>query len=171
MNCSIETFQIEIPIGLLEIDYCLNGLHKTELKRIDLKSNPLKIHLINPKQIESKTTNECFKYFENYFTIRKKNELKPSICWSSICKANTFKERVLKELYQSKIGDQLSYRELSQLAGSLNAQRAVGTIMKQNPIIIIIPCHRVIKSNKEIGNYNSGGADVKQWLLDHEISF
>ena len=56
MNCSIETFQIEIPIGLLEIDYCLNGLHKTELKRIDLKSNPLKIHLINPKQIESKTT-------------------------------------------------------------------------------------------------------------------
>ena len=51
----------------------------------------------------------------------------------------------------------------------LGAVRAVGSAMSNNPIGIIIPCHRVIKSNGQFGNYAKGEKnDVKKWLLEYE---
>ena len=49
------------------------------------------------------------------------------------------------------------------------AARAVGTAMSNNPIQIIVPCHRVIKSDGSFGNYAKGcRKGVKKWLLNHE---
>ncbi|MEN2985217.1 MAG: methylated-DNA--[protein]-cysteine S-methyltransferase, partial [Thermodesulfovibrionaceae bacterium] len=45
--------------------------------------------------------------------------------------------------------------------------RAVGQALKRNPLPIIIPCHRVIKSNGELGGY-SLGVETKKWLVEHE---
>ena len=51
----------------------------------------------------------------------------------------------------------------------LGASRAVGTAMSNNPISIIVPCHRVIKSDGQLGNYAKGCRNnVKKWLLNHE---
>lgn len=75
----------------------------------------------------------------------------------------------LKEL--TKPGDQISYKGLSQLAvGNSKSSRAVGTAMRNNPFPIIIPCHRVIKSNGDHGNY-SGGKNIKPLLLSFEDNF
>lgn len=66
-------------------------------------------------------------------------------------------------------GHTVSYGELAMLAGrSEKHSRAVGHAMRTNPVILIIPCHRVLLSSGAIGNYSAGGATVKQWLLDHE---
>ena len=43
--------------------------------------------------------------------------------------------------------------------------------MRKNPIILVIPCHRVIKSDDSLGNYSGGGANVKEILIHYEKSF
>lgn len=56
------------------------------------------------------------------------------------------------------------------MAGNERASRAVGTAMAKNDIAIIIPCHRVVKSDGKIGNYG-GGSSMKAYLLDMEAGF
>lgn len=67
----------------------------------------------------------------------------------------TFKERALKAVEAIPKGKVLTYKQVATKAGSPRAARAVGTIMKNN-FDPTIPCHRVIKSNGEIGEYNRG---------------
>lgn len=69
-------------------------------------------------------------------------------------------------------GRTVSYGELAILSGGTSkASRAVGQAMRNNPVMIIVPCHRVILSSGALGNYSSGEKNiVKQWLLSHEGS-
>lgn len=63
-------------------------------------------------------------------------------------------------------GKTISYGDLAQLAGSPNAFRAVGTALAQNPIPLIIPCHRIIRSDGKIGNFTAfGRSSLKRKLL------
>ena len=82
---------------------------------------------------------------------------------------NSFKSRVLKSLYDTKTGDVMSYKELAEINNS-KANRAVGTIMAQNKIPIIIPCHRITKSDGSVGNYYYG-SKMKENLLLHEAEY
>lgn len=80
-----------------------------------------------------------------------------------------FQRRVLLACYGIKEGETVSYKELAKRAGRPKAYRAVGTIMKNNPFPITIPCHRVIKSDGNLGNYSgTGGAERKRELLAKE---
>ncbi|MBN2876452.1 MAG: methylated-DNA--[protein]-cysteine S-methyltransferase [Bacilli bacterium] len=79
----------------------------------------------------------------------------------------SFQTQVLRTLSEVQYGEIISYKELAIRAGNPNAFRAVGSVCKSNPLPIIIPCHRVIKSNGEIGFYN-GGVKTKKRLLDLE---
>jgi len=79
----------------------------------------------------------------------------------------TFKERVLHVVRGIPKGSTLSYKEVAQRAGSLHGARAVGTIMKEN-YDETVPCHRVIRSDGKIGEYNRGGGDTKEKLLHDE---
>jgi len=67
----------------------------------------------------------------------------------------TFTEKVLKVVSKIPKGKTLSYKQVAEKAGSPKAFRAVGSILKKN-YLPEIPCHRVIKSNGEIGEYNRG---------------
>ncbi|XP_068807516.1 methylated-DNA--protein-cysteine methyltransferase isoform X4 [Struthio camelus] len=80
----------------------------------------------------------------------------------------SFTRQVLWTLLNDvKFGEAISYKQLAALAGNSKAARAVGGAMRSNPIPIIIPCHRVIRSSGETGNYG-GGNLMKEWLLSHE---
>lgn len=68
---------------------------------------------------------------------------------------NSFSERVLKAVRKIPAGKTLTYKEVAKLAGSKKAFRAVGNILNKN-YNPEIPCHRVIKTNGEIGGYNRG---------------
>ncbi len=82
---------------------------------------------------------------------------------------NSFYGRVYKEAQNIKYGTTVSYKELATELNS-RAVRAVGTAMKNNPYSVVIPCHRVIKSNGELGAYYNG-LDMKEQLLDLEAEF
>ena len=68
-----------------------------------------------------------------------------------------FKTRVCEIVKKIPAGKTLSYRRVAKLAGSPNAARAVGSIMRKNSDTKI-PCHRVIRADGAVGDYNRGGA-------------
>ena len=67
-------------------------------------------------------------------------------------------------------GSTVSYGGLAELSGSTSkASRAVGQAMRTNPVMVIVPCHRVLPSSGALGNYSGGCKNsVKAWLLKHE---
>ena len=69
-----------------------------------------------------------------------------------------FQKMVWKELQKIPYGKTKSYSEIAAAAGNKNAQRAIGSACNKNPIMIIIPCHRVVSKNGNIGGfaYDSG---------------
>jgi methylated-DNA-[protein]-cysteine S-methyltransferase len=64
-------------------------------------------------------------------------------------------------------GHTVSYKELAERTGNPKASRAVGSAMATNPIPIVVPCHRVLRTGGALGGYG-GGLDTKVWLLRHE---
>ncbi len=78
-----------------------------------------------------------------------------------------FQRAVLAAAAQIPYGETASYREMAIAAGSPGAVRAAGTAMGANPVPLLIPCHRVIRSDGTPGLYG-GGEPLKRWLLDFE---
>lgn len=78
-----------------------------------------------------------------------------------------FQQSVWKALRKIKDGTTISYAELARRIGKPKAVRAAGLANGQNPISIVVPCHRVIGSDGSLTGYG-GGLERKQWLLAHE---
>jgi len=79
----------------------------------------------------------------------------------------TFKDRVLLVVSKISKGKTVSYKEVAKKVGNEKAARAVGNIMKANKDKKI-PCHRVIKSDGSLGDYNRGGSKAKEKILKKE---
>lgn len=84
-------------------------------------------------------------------------------------KGSPFTQAILKNLLQIPYGTSLSYQQLAILAGFPKAYRAAGTTLSRNPFLLLLPCHRVIRSNGLSGDYAWGKAN-KEWLLKFEKS-
>lgn len=67
-----------------------------------------------------------------------------------------FASKVYRVVLSIPLGQVRSYKWVAKQAGSPGACRAVGQILKRNPYPLIIPCHRVVSSNRKIGGYNLG---------------
>ena len=78
-----------------------------------------------------------------------------------------FQTRVWQELTEIPYGTTWSYGQLAKRLGNPNASRAVGLANGQNPISILVPCHRVIGADGSLTGYG-GGLERKHWLLTHE---
>jgi methylated-DNA-[protein]-cysteine S-methyltransferase len=78
-----------------------------------------------------------------------------------------FQREVWKHLREIPAGTTISYGELARRVGRPSASRAVGLANGSNPIALIVPCHRVIRTGGALGGYGYG-LDYKRWLLDHE---
>jgi methylated-DNA-[protein]-cysteine S-methyltransferase len=78
-----------------------------------------------------------------------------------------FQRRVWLALAAIPFGETRSYGGLAGEAGAANAYRAVGAACGANPIVIVVPCHRVIGSDGGLHGFG-GGLDLKAWLLRHE---
>lgn len=81
--------------------------------------------------------------------------------------ARGFRRTVLEHLVQIGYGATESYTEVALAAGSPRAVRAVGTACATNPLPIVVPCHRVVRSDGALGGY-LGGLDAKTTLLQLE---
>ena len=76
-------------------------------------------------------------------------------------------EKVYKKLLEVPKGKVTTYGELAKAIGLKNGQRVIGRIMSKNPYPVIVPCHRVIKSDGKIGGY-AWGEKVKAKMLSNE---
>ncbi|HVF53362.1 MAG TPA: MGMT family protein, partial [Actinomycetota bacterium] len=66
-------------------------------------------------------------------------------------------------------GKTISYRELAESAGRPRAIRAAGTTCGKNRVAPFVPCHRIVRTGGDVGNYGYG-VDSKRWLLEHEAN-
>ena len=77
-----------------------------------------------------------------------------------------FRRSVLQVLVDVPYGQVVTYRDLAERTGRPAASRAVGGAMASNPVLIIVPCHRVLQTGGGLGGYSgAGGLDTKRTLL------
>jgi methylated-DNA-[protein]-cysteine S-methyltransferase len=78
-----------------------------------------------------------------------------------------FQRTVLRETVKVPAGHYTTYSRLAARAGRPRAARAAGNALHDNPVAIIVPCHRVLRGDGSLGGY-AGGLEAKSWLLRHE---
>lgn len=83
--------------------------------------------------------------------------------------AHGFRLDVLHHLQEIPAGTTESYTQVANATGRPRAVRAVGSACGSNPLPIVIPCHRVLRSDGSLGGY-LGGLPAKEWLLAHEAA-
>jgi len=83
-------------------------------------------------------------------------------------KLTKFQWKVLDVTAKIPLGETRTYKWVAEQVGSPNAVRAVGQALRRNPFPVIIPCHRVIKSDGTLGGYAGGSGDRKADLLATE---
>lgn len=142
---------LDTPIGILEIK----------------ASDTALTHLIFPDQAdqtcqENGIIAHCCQQLDEYFNHKRilfDLPLDP--------KGTTFQKQVWSCLTQIPFGQAICYQDIADQLNNPKAVRAVGAANGQNPISIIVPCHRVIGKNRSLTGY-AGGLHRKAWLLDHE---
>lgn len=125
-----------------------------------------KIELIS-QHLENTFDSETKKYFDIIYSYLFGNLKRIPEIFFNFPGKTKFAKNVYEELYKTKKGNTITYKELALKAGNSKAYRAVGVLMKNNPLPIIIPCHRVIKSDGSLGGFSAGIA-WKQYLLNIE---
>lgn len=83
-------------------------------------------------------------------------------------KVSPYRRKVLDALAKVPYAHTVTYKDLALATDNPQAARAVGSAMRTNPIMLVIPCHRVLKSDGSLGNYSAGGPANKDWLLSFE---
>lgn len=80
-----------------------------------------------------------------------------------------FQRAVWQACAQIPYGTTVTYGQLAAKIGRPKAARAIGMAMHDNPIVIVVPCHRVVGASGKLTGF-AGGLDVKAWLLEHELA-
>lgn len=78
-----------------------------------------------------------------------------------------FSQAAWRAMRKIRPGRVLTYAELAERAGSFAAVRAAGSACAKNAIVLVVPCHRIVKTGGALGNY-AYGVGIKEWLLRHE---
>lgn len=147
----MEKSYYKSPIGTLEIISENNKL--VSLKLVDC---------CEKTTVETDFIKDMKKQLDEYFSGKRK------VFDIKINPAGTdFQKLVWKELQNIPYGKTKSYSEVAESIGNKNTQRAIGNACNKNPIKIIIPCHRVVSKNNNLGGY-AYGSIIKQKLLNVE---
>ena len=84
-------------------------------------------------------------------------------------KGTPFQKKIWAATTSIPYGKTASYKEVAVLAGFKRAWRAAGSALNKNPILLVVPCHRVIKSNGDFGKFGGGEKlEVKKFLINME---
>ncbi len=120
---------------------------------------------INGIKNETPLIIETYKQLNEYFAGERTNFNVPLSLDGTL-----FQTKVWKELMKIPYGQIVSYKYIAEKIGNPNASRAVGLANNKNKIAIIVPCHRVIGSNKKLVGY-AGGLDIKKYLINLEQKY
>lgn len=145
---------IKTPLGIAQIKGDSKGI-----SMVSILSSEKHTSKIIPKPLQ-----ECVNQLQEYFEgTRKEFNLKLNLIGTE------FQKKIWTLLLKISFGKTISYLELSKRYGNVKAIRAVANAIGKNPLLIIIPCHRIIGSDGSLTGY-AGGLLRKEWLINHENS-
>jgi methylated-DNA-[protein]-cysteine S-methyltransferase len=150
--------------------------YRSDIGLLEIIGSETSIKVVNFIEGETETTDPtqaelppeivaCLAQFDDYFRGERRDfslRLEPA--------GTGFQKAVWSQLGTIPYGQTVSYLDIARQVGNEKAVRAVGAANGQNPIVIIVPCHRVVGSNGQLTGYG-GGLWRKAWLLNHEKKF
>ncbi len=142
-------------VGLVRVAYASEG-HDTVLQSLADRISPR--ILLAPGRLDT-----AARQLDEYFAATR-HEFSVPLDWRL---SAGFRVAVLRHLPEIGYGHTASYAAVAKLAGNPNAVRAVGSACATNPLPVVVPCHRVVRSDGALGGY-LGGADAKRALLTLE---
>jgi methylated-DNA-[protein]-cysteine S-methyltransferase len=144
------------PRGLVRVAYTEPGSEDDVLEDLAARVSPRMLEA--PERLDE-PRRELDEYFGGY---RKEFDL--PIDWSIL---RGFTLKVLRETARIDFGELRSYAEVATAAGSPRAVRAAGNALGANPMPVVVPCHRVVRTGGALGGY-TGGVERKEFLLHLE---
>ena len=144
----------ESPIGTM-VMCCEDG----KLTDLCMEKN---FNVIGLKRKESEVFDLCRKQLDEYFAGSRKEFSVPLDL-----RGSEFRHKVWKVLETIPYGETVTYHDVAAAIGKPLAYRAVGCACRGNPVLIMLPCHRVLGYKGNIGGY-SAGVEMKQYLLELE---
>ena len=152
-----NSYSFQSPIGFLTIceqDNQLTRLYLDNQDRGILQSRNFEYH--------SYFLHEVYHQLNEYFAGKRKIFDLPVDG-----KGNSFQKAVWRELQKIPYGETRSYEDIAVAIGNKKAVRAIGQANGRNPIMIVVPCHRVIRKNGDISGF-ACGVEAKRYLLNLE---
>lgn len=161
----VHTAELDSPIGRLRIASTERGLAYLELPRASGRGllGWMRRHAADAKPVAGFETNrraiaEILEYLDGK---RTDFDLALDI------RATPFEQAVYRELARIPYGETRTYADLASAIGRPTAFRAVGAASGANPIALVLPCHRVVRTGGKLGGY-AGGVELKARLLAME---
>lgn len=152
-----NSYSFQSPIGFLTIceqDNQLTRLYLDNQDRGILQSRNFEYH--------SDFLHEVYHQLNEYFAGKRKIFDLPVDS-----KGTAFQKAVWRELQKTPYGETRSYEDIAVAIGNKKAVRAIGQANGRNPIMIVVPCHRVIRKNGDISGF-ACGVEAKRYLLNLE---
>lgn len=144
-------------LGLVRVAYASEG-HDTVLQSLADRISPR--ILLAPGRLDT-----AARQLDEYFAGKRRDFGVP-LDWRL---SGGFRNTVLRHLPEIGYGHTASYAAVAKLAGNPNAVRAVGSACATNPLPVVVPCHRVVRSDGAMGGY-LGGVEAKRILLTLEAA-
>jgi methylated-DNA-[protein]-cysteine S-methyltransferase len=144
-------------LGLVRVAYSVED-HEAVLQALADQISPR--ILLAPSRLDA-SVRELEEYFEG-----RRHTFDLQLDWRL---SEGFRSTVLHALPSIGYGQTASYAAVAQLTGNPRAVRAVGSACATNPLPVVVPCHRVVRSDGAMGGY-LGGVDAKRTLLDLEAA-
>jgi methylated-DNA-[protein]-cysteine S-methyltransferase len=155
----------ESPFGPLLLAASRRGLVRVAFPEEDVDSVLERLaRRVSPRIVQTPAPlDPVRRELDEYFSGRRR-EFELDLDWTLV---GRFGRRVLKVTSEIPYGGVQSYGEVAADAGSPRGSRAAGNALGSNPIPIVIPCHRVLRTGGALGGYG-GGLERKRWLLELE---
>lgn len=163
----VAVTSMDTPIGKLLLLATPRGLVRIAFEEEDRDDVLTEVseHL-SPRILEMQSRlDPARRELEQYFEGRLRDFEVP-VDWTLV---GEFARRVLRRTARIPYGSVASYGEVAAEIGTPRGARAVGNALGSNPIPVVVPCHRVVRTGGSLGGYG-GGVSRKRWLLDLEAS-
>lgn len=157
------TLMRDTPVGLLGLAAGTEGLVRLSFTDDEDRFLARALALFPGRPILADSLDRYRRALDRYFSGR---SLVFDVPWD-LSILPPFEQKVLQATARIPAGHVASYAEVAARAGSPRASRAAGNALNHNPVAIVVPCHRVVRSDGSLGGYG-GGRERKEWLLEHE---
>ncbi|MFW6131134.1 MAG: methylated-DNA--[protein]-cysteine S-methyltransferase [Candidatus Aminicenantaceae bacterium] len=148
------------------------AFYKSEIGTIEVKGTESQITSVLFSKKKQPVIKEASKVIDRYIHQLDEyfNGQRKEFSLDFVLEGTDFQKKVWWEIMKVPYGKTASYKDIARRIGNSGASRAVGNASKNNKIVFIVPCHRIIGSHNELTGYG-GELWRKEWLLKHEKKF